>query len=100
MTKADLVEGICADAGLTRKEAAEAVERVLEAMKSSLARGEDLRLSGFGTFVVRRKKARAGRNPRTGTSIELPARTVLTFRISKVLKESLNRQLRARVGQA
>ena len=94
MTKADLVEAVCAEANLSRKEAQEVVELLLGGMKDSLLRGESLRLSGFGTFQVKTKAPRLGRDPRDGSPITLPGRRVLSFKLSKVLKEEINRQLR------
>jgi len=94
MTKADLVEAVCAGASLGRKESQELVEALLAAMKQSLVRGEPLRLSGFGTFAVRSKAARVGRDPRSGAAMTLEGRRVVTFKLSKVLKEAINRQER------
>jgi len=91
MTKTDLVEAIYERVGLARKEAAKAVDSVLEIIKDSLHRGENVKISGFGNFVVREKKSRVGRNPQTGQEIEISARRVLTFRPSQVLKNALNK---------
>jgi integration host factor subunit alpha len=64
---------------------------LFESIKETLARGEPVKISGFGNFVVREKKARVGRNPQTGRDIEISARRVLTFKPSQVLKDVLNR---------
>jgi integration host factor subunit alpha len=66
------------------------VESVFDIMKSCLERGEKLKISGFGNFVVKDKKARRGRNPQTGDAIEISARKVLTFKSSQVLRKTLN----------
>jgi integration host factor subunit alpha len=90
MTKADIVEQIYEQVGFSKKESAELVEKVFEAIKDTLARGEKVKISGFGNFVVRPKNARKGRNPQTGQEILLDARHVLTFKPSLVLKNILN----------
>ena len=93
MTKADVVESVCSKAGFSKKEGGEIVEMVFDAIKDTLERGERIKLSGFGNFTVREKKARIGRNPQTGQEIEISARRVLTFRPSQVLKNALNTSL-------
>lgn len=90
MTKADIVEHIYERVGFSKKESAELVERVFDIIKDTLARGEKVKISGFGNFVVREKNARKGRNPQTGEEIRLDARRVLTFKPSLVLKTVLN----------
>lgn len=90
MTKADIIEQIYGHVGLSKKESSEVVELVFDALKASLERGEKVKISGFGNFVVRDKAARVGRNPQTGDAIEIAARRVLSFRPSQVLKASLN----------
>jgi integration host factor subunit alpha len=99
MTKAELVEEICQELGFSKKVSAEIVEKVLETLKETLARGEPVKISGFGRFVVRGKRARKGRNPRTGAEILLEARRVVTFRPSQTLKEFLNDADAWRTGQ-
>ncbi len=89
MTKSDLVEVIYERVGLSRKEAAQAVDNVLEIIKDTLRRGEKVKISGFGTFVVSRKRARRGRNPQTGTPLIIDSRCVLSFKASDILKERL-----------
>jgi integration host factor subunit alpha len=89
MTKSDLVEVVYERVGLSRKEAAQAVDNVLEIIKDSLRRGEKVKISGFGTFVVNRKRARRGRNPQTGTPLIIDSRCVLSFKASDILKERL-----------
>ena len=91
MTKADIVENVYEKVGgFSKKEAAEIVETVFDTIKETLERGEKIKISGFGNFVVRDKNARAGRNPQTGQEITISARRVLTFKPSQVLKNVLN----------
>ncbi len=91
MTKTDLVEVIYERVGLSRKEAAKAVDTVLEIMKDSLRRGEKVKISGFGSFIVNQKRARRGRNPQTGDPLIIGSRCVLSFKASEILKERLCR---------
>lgn len=86
LTKADIVAQVYAEGMLTKAEAADAVERSLELIKESLAKEEEVLVSGFGKWSVRRKAARRGRNPQTGDPLILPPRKVVTFRPSRVLK--------------
>ena len=90
MTKADIIEGVYEKVGFSKKESAEIVELVFDTVKETLERGDKIKISGFGNFQVRNKKARVGRNPQTGKEIEISARRVLTFRPSQVLKTALN----------
>ena len=90
MTKADIIESVYEKVGFSKKEAAEIVEMVFDTIKETLERGEKIKISGFGNFIVREKKSRVGRNPQTGEEIEISARRVLTFRPSQVLKNALN----------
>ncbi|MBI2027600.1 MAG: integration host factor subunit alpha [Deltaproteobacteria bacterium] len=92
VTKADLVERIYERIGFSKKEATDLVELFFELIKDNLERGESVKISGFGNFVVRSKKPRMGRNPQTGEPIEITARKVLTFRPSQVLKEALRQE--------
>ena len=90
MTKADIIDSVYRRIGFSRKEAAEAVELVLETMKETLEAGEGIKLSGFGNFVVRDKRSRIGRNPETGRMLVIDERRVVTFKASPVLKAALN----------
>ena len=91
MTKADIIEAVYEKVGgFSKKEAAEIVESVFNQIKETLERGEKIKISGFGNFIVREKKARIGRNPQTGEEITISARRVLTFKPSQVLKDALN----------
>ena len=91
LTKADFVEMVYSEVGtLSRGDSAEIVDELFESIKETLQRGEGVKISGFGNFVVREKKARVGRNPQTGGNIEIPARRVLTFKPSQLLKDQVN----------
>lgn len=91
MTKADIIEKVYDNlGGLSKKESAEIVELVFETIKNTLERGEKIKISGFGNFVVRQKKERVGRNPQTGDEIKITPRRVLTFKPSQVLKNDIN----------
>ncbi len=91
MTKADIVEAVYERlGGFSKKESADLVEAVFDTIKDTLGRGEKIKLSGFGNFVVRNKRERVGRNPQTGEELKISARRVLTFKPSQVLKSSLN----------
>ena len=90
MTKADIVEKVYQKIGFSKKEASELVELVFASLKDVLTKGDKVKISGFGNFVVREKNERVGRNPQTGEQIKISARRVLTFRPSQVLKAMLN----------
>ena len=92
MTKADLVESIYEKIGFSKKESSDIIEMIFDTMKDTLEKGEKIKISGFGNFVVRAKRPRMGRNPQTGQEIEISARRVLTFRPSQVLKQALNKE--------
>ncbi len=93
MTKADIVDSLHEKVGVSKKDAADLVELVFDTLKASIAEGSKIKISGFGNFVVRSKRARVGRNPQTGQSIEISARRVLTFRPSQVLRSEVNSSL-------
>ena len=90
MTKVDVIESVCERVGFSKKDSAELVEKVFATMKETLGRGEKIKISGFGNFLVRAKNSRVGRNPQTGEEIEITARRVLTFKPSQVLKGQMN----------
>ena len=96
MTKADIVEQLYVRAKVTKAEASELVECMLDAMKSALERGETVKLSGFGLFQVKERPARKGRDPNDGRPIVIAPRRGLAFRASDVLKESLNTPTKAK----
>ncbi len=87
MTKADLIGKIATKAGLTKAEAAKALDSTIEAIKEALKKGEKVTLVGFGSFYVSKRKARKGRNPRTGQEIKIPATKVPKFTAGKALKD-------------
>lgn len=92
MTKAEIVQAIYARVGgFSKKESADIVDLVFEMMKETLSRGEKIKVSGFGNFVLRDKRQRPGRNPQTGDPIKISERRVLTFKASQILKQALNK---------
>ena len=93
VTRADLTEAVYQEVGLSRNESAQLVESVLEEIASTLARGESVKVSSFGTFSVRDKAERIGRNPKTGEEVPISPRRVLVFRAFHVLKDRINKAL-------
>lgn len=91
MTKADLIESVSERVGFSKKEAAEMVELVFDILKDNLEKQENIKISGFGNFIVRQKNTRKGRNPQTGQEIKISARNVVTFKTSQVLRNALNK---------
>ncbi len=91
MNKQELVAAVAEKANMTKKEAAKAVEAVVEVVKEALAKGEPVRIIGFGTFLVRERGERRGRNPRTREEITIPARKAPVFKASSQLKELVNK---------
>jgi integration host factor subunit alpha len=89
-TRADLAEAVYQKVGLSRAESAELVEIVLREMSDTIARGENVKLSSFGSFLVRAKNERVGRNPKTGVEVPITPRRVMVFRPSNVLKTRIN----------
>jgi integration host factor subunit alpha len=95
-TKFELVQAVYNQlGGFSKKEAADLVDQIFELMKETLGRGEMIKISGFGNFVLRDKRQRQGRNPQTGEPIVISSRRVLTFKPSQLLKEELNTEERA-----
>src|ERR671916_828904 len=86
LTRADLAEAVHEAVGLTRQDCAQMVERTLDLVVEALGRGEEVKLSGFGVFQVRSKRARMGRNPKTGEPAAIDPRRVISFRASQVMK--------------
>lgn len=93
MTKADIFEKIQKGIGLSKKESAEMVEAVFAIMKSTLESGENLKISGFGNFVVKQKANLRGSNPQTGESLTIEARQILTFKPRALLKDAINKEV-------
>jgi integration host factor subunit alpha len=89
VTRAELSEAVYQEVGLSRNESADLVETVLNEISSALARGEMVKISSFGSFAVRRKGKRVGRNPKTGKEVPINPRRVLVFRASHVLKDQI-----------
>jgi len=89
-TRSTLSEAVFKNVGLSRNESATLVDSVFGEILKSLIQGDDVKISSFGTFVVRKKKERIGRNPKTGQEVPITARSVVTFRASNVLKSKVN----------
>ena len=89
-TRSTLSEAVFKNVGLSRNESANLVDRVFNEILTSLIKGDDVKISSFGTFIVREKKERIGRNPKTGEEVPITARSVVTFRASNVLKSKVN----------
>jgi integration host factor subunit alpha len=91
MTKAEIVQALYTRVGgFSKKESADIVDLVFEMLKETLGKGEKIKISGFGNFVLRDKRQRPGRNPQTGDPIKISERRVLTFKASQILKQALN----------
>jgi integration host factor subunit alpha len=90
LTKADIIESVHQQLGFPQKKSTEVVEQFIETIKSTLASGEDVLISGFGKFSVNDKKERKGRNPATGDSMMLRPRRVVTFKVSGKLRRKIN----------
>lgn len=89
MTKADIIDSVAAAADVSKRQAGHIVELVLDEITTALQKGERVALTPFGSFVVRQRRAREGRNPKTGASINIPARKVAAFVAGKGLKEAI-----------
>jgi integration host factor subunit alpha len=87
MTKAEIVEAVCRNANLSKKEATDITETIFEIIRQSLEHGESIKLPGFGNFSVREKSVRVGRNPKTGEEMEISARKVVSFKPSQILRD-------------
>ena len=90
LTRMDLSESVFREVGLSRNESADLVESVIEKISASLVSGEQVKISSFGTFSIRQKNARVGRNPKTGEEAPIPPRRVLTFRPSHLMKDRVS----------
>ena len=99
ITRAQLTEAVYQEVGLSRNESAELVESVLAEVSGALVRGEMVKLSSFGSFSVRQKGRRTGRNPKTGDEVPILPRRVLVYRPSHVLKKSINDALTGRANK-
>lgn len=94
LTRADLAEAVVRQVGLPRNESQELVELVLKEISNSLAHGDSVKLSSFGSFGIREKGERVGRNPKTGQEVPITPRKVLVFRPSNIMKERINTGMR------
>jgi len=90
MNKSELVDAIASEAGLSKADAARALNAATNAITSAMASGNGVQLTGFGSFVVRDRAARTGRNPQTGETIQIAASKVAAFKVGKTLKEAVN----------
>jgi len=89
MNKAELVEAVSDKTGITKKQARNVIDAITDTVKETLSKGERITLVDFGTFHVRQRKARKGRNPQTGEKLEIPAKKVAKFRAGKNLREAV-----------
>lgn len=89
LTRADLAEAVHREVGLSRADASGLVENILRCMCGALSDGENVKISGFGSFVLRDKGERVGRNPKTGVEVAIAPRRVLTFRASQLMRDRL-----------
>lgn len=90
LTRADLAEALHREVGLARADSSRLVEQILYEMCHALSQGENVKISGFGTFVLRDKAQRVGRNPKTGVEVAIEPRRVLTFRASQMMRERIS----------
>lgn len=93
VTRADLIDAVYKEIGLSRTESSVIIESILDHIIAALMRGESVKLSGFGTFDVRHKRSRMGRNPKTGREVLITSRRVLGFRPSNIFKKRVNSAL-------
>ena len=93
VTRADLAEAVYREIGLSRTESADLVESVIDHISEALLRGETVKLAGFGTFSLRDKKERMGRNPKTGEAVPITSRRVMAFKPSQVMRERVDSAL-------
>ena len=90
VTRVSITEAIYEEIGLSRKDSADVLDMIIEEIKSELAAGNDVKISSFGTFSLRKKKARIGRNPKTGVEAEISPRTVISFKPSQILRKAVS----------
>ena len=92
LTRADLAEALHREVGLSRADSSKIVEQILAEMCAALSEGENVKISGFGTFVLRDKGERVGRNPKTGVEVPIAPRRVMTFRASQLMRDRVARR--------
>ena len=90
LTKMDIIQKVADECGFSKLEASEYVELFFDVIKNALEEGENVRISGFGNFILRDKRQRVGRNPQTGEAIQISPRRVMSFKISQIMKEAMN----------
>ncbi len=90
LTKADLVDQVYQRIGFSKREATDYVEKTFDLIRQTMLSGQSVKIAGFGTFIVKKKKPRKGRNPKTGDAMMLPGRLVATFRPSPILRAAIN----------
>ena len=98
-TRSTLSEAVFKNVGLSRNESANLVDSIFSEILLSLINGNDVKISSFGTFIVRQKKERIGRNPKTGEEVPITARSVVTFRASNVLKSKVNTKNKINISE-
>ena len=90
ITRVSITEAIYEEIGLSRKDSGDVLDMIIEEIKAELERGHDVKISSFGTFALRKKNARVGRNPKTGVAAEITPRTVISFKPSQILRKAVN----------
>ena len=90
LTKQDMIEAVIERLGITKAEAGTLIEHIFDTLKAAMQTEDKVKISGFGYFIMREKKARVGRNPQTGATLEISARRVVTFHASEVLRAQVN----------
>jgi len=91
MIKADLINKLAKDMDITKQEAEKGVNIFFNTLKEAIKKGEEIELRGFGSFRIRKRGSRSGRNPRTGEPVRVPSKKVIYFKPSKILKQSINK---------
>jgi len=91
VTRADIADSICDEIGLSRKDAGDILDMVIDEIRGELVSGKDVKISTFGSFWLKKKNKRIGRNPKTGVEAEITPRTVISFRPSQTLKKAVNK---------
>ena len=90
ITRADIAEKICEEIGLSRKDAGDILDMVIDEIKGELVAGRDVKISSFGSFLLRHKNARIGRNPKTGVEAVITSRRVISFKPSQTMRKTIN----------
>lgn len=90
ITRVSITEAIYEEIGLSRKDSSDVLDMIIEEIKTELANGNDVKISSFGTFALRKKNARIGRNPKTGVEATITPRTVISFKPSQILRKAVN----------